>query len=147
MFSLEVVSASSITEVKQNFLAIGIELSFNDLKQLAQYQNKVLQHYSWIELDSLRFKKIIDAFLVTGHLHYGNLLEVLKKAILSYYTLRSEFDCSLVDDELCSMIANEFVKQLNLGRDFNLTDLRKQLRKSGVGKRKQRWENDLRTIF
>lgn len=109
--------AKELMELSDKTEEYGIVLSGRDCQEIAEFRAAALAENERIEVGVGAVKRIIEEFCDSGYVNQNNFKETVEGLLECFYTIKSETDDKVSDDE-----AIEFLKYLfetEAGGDIN----------------------------
>lgn len=109
--------AGELMELNKTTEEYGIVLSGKDCAEIAEFRTAALAENERIEIGIGAVKRIIEEFCESGYVSQKNFKETVEGLLECFYTIKSETDDKVSDDE-----AMEFLKYLfetEAGGDIN----------------------------
>ena len=128
---------TKIEIINQKTLALGLQLSQNEISELISARNASLKKYQRVELNDGILDKLIYTFCDSPYIDQNNYAETLYELEDLFYGFKNECNDRISDDELFTFMREQFDQicygDINYLRDTCLTRFSEAIRKGYKG--------------
>ncbi len=109
--------AGELMELNKTTEEYGIVLTGKDCAELAEFRSSALAESERIEVGVGAVKRIIEEFCESGYVSQSNFKETVEGLLECFYTIKSETDDKVSDDEVMEFL--KYLFETEAGGDIN----------------------------